>query len=91
MNVIDALPVKHGRNALDLAFECVELAGTVPAVHEQQFAPADDPDGAELDLAAAALGVDHGDAARPDRDVVDVRASTAWDSPVVEYDDVGAA
>jgi hypothetical protein len=38
-DVVDALAVKHGRDAIDLPFECVELAGAIASVDEQLLAP----------------------------------------------------
>lgn len=64
----------------------------VASVDEQHFVARGDPAAALLDLQSAtgALCVDHGDAARADRDVVDVRPSAVGDPAVVQQHDVVA-
>jgi len=74
----------------DLSLQRVELPGAVAAVDQQLLAAMYDPGACELDAAAAAFGVNHGDAAGTDREVVDVRPAASGDSPVVDHDHIGA-
>ena len=89
-DIAGVVPIERGGDARDLPLERVELAGAVATVDQQLLAPVEDPDGRDLDASAAALGVDHGDPARADRDVVDVRPAAAGHTTVMQHAGVAA-
>jgi hypothetical protein len=86
-----AASIQRPGDSGDLPLDCVELAGAVAAVDEQLLATMKHPGGRDLHLSPAALGVDDGHSAGPDREVIDVGAPAAGDPAVVDHDHVAAS